>query len=563
MAEIMADMPGIPDIPGISVDKQKHKHLHNSLDYLLEKYKDNDYISARIINYIEHILPVSLENDEQTRKDREERKKNLELERDDFTSRFLHLNKYFYTSQTELFLLYDGLHFNLYSEDNIQHQILTSITNEKNLMIWKRKIRNNIMKRIKEQSPLNAIPESSTIQYVINCIYPSIFPTRNTAKYFLTMIGDCINHGNNNTTSNNQAGNNQIGNNIAGNNQGLIYIASPTIKQFIMEISNQCYTYFGISNSLSNIKYKYYEHTYEKCRLINFSNAHHTKSTIQVDPGLVKNMIDLLCVSSHYSARYGSADGFLKQCSETKLVEHALYLNKNSLISIVDSFIEKTIKPCQGSKLYNKNMLFLFKKFLEEKNIPNIAFHESLKAIFKEKLNYKEEDDSFNDITSIQLPIVSNFMKFWEASISEDSYDEEYEFEIDEIITLFKIWLGKNKLTGISSSNMNISDTLLIELIRHFYPDIIIEDNKYVMHIKCNLWNKRVEIVNSLALFKLKCNGENEPFTKSLYQAYEFYSLMNKHPCLASKRYFEKTAIDIIEDNHIDGDGIISPTWWS
>ena len=55
MAEIMADMPGIPDIPGISVDKQKHKHLHNSLDYLLEKYKDNDYISARIINYIEHI----------------------------------------------------------------------------------------------------------------------------------------------------------------------------------------------------------------------------------------------------------------------------------------------------------------------------------------------------------------------------------------------------------------------------------------------------------------------------------------------------------------------------
>ena len=554
---MMADLPEIPNITGINMDK--HKQLHNSLDYLLEKYKDNDYISGRIINYMEHILPVSLENDEQTRKDREERKKNLELERDDFTSRFLHLNKYFYTSQTELFLLYDGLHFNLYSEDNIQHQILTSITNEKNLMIWKRKIRNNIMKRIKEQSPLKAIPESSTIQYVINCIYPSIFPTRNTAKYFLTMIGDCINASNAGNASNISI----TGNNV-NNNQGLIYIASPNIKQFIMEISNQCYTYFGISNSLSNIKYKYYEHTYEKCRLINFSNAQqHAKTSIPLDLGLVKNMIDLLCVSSHYSARYGSADGFLKQCSETKLVEHALYLNKNSLITIVDNFIEKTIKPCQGSKLYNKNMLFLFKKFLEEKNIPNIAFHESLKTIFKEKLTYKEEDDSFNDITSIQLPIVSNFIKFWEASISEDSYDEEYEFEIDEIITLFKLWLGKNKLTGISSSNMNISDTLLIELIRHFYPDIIIEDNKYVMHIKCNLWNKRIEIVNSLALFKLKCNGENESFTKSLYQAYEFYSLMNKHPCLASKRYFEKTASDIIEDTHIDGDGIISPTWWS
>ena len=309
---MMADLPEIPNITGINMDK--HKQLHNSLDYLLEKYKDNDYISGRIINYMEHILPVSLENDEQTRKDREERKKNLELERDDFTSRFLHLNKYFYTSQTELFLLYDGLHFNLYSEDNIQHQILTSITNEKNLMIWKRKIRNNIMKRIKEQSPLKAIPESSTIQYVINCIYPSIFPTRNTAKYFLTMIGDCINASNAGNASNISI----TGNNV-NNNQGLIYIASPNIKQFIMEISNQCYTYFGISNSLSNIKYKYYEHTYEKCRLINFSNAQqHAKTSIPLDLGLVKNMIDLLCVSSHYSARYGSADGFLKQCSETK-----------------------------------------------------------------------------------------------------------------------------------------------------------------------------------------------------------------------------------------------------
>jgi hypothetical protein len=30
---------------------------------------------------------------------------------------------------------------------------------------------------------------------------------------------------------------------------------------------------------------------------------------------------------------------------------------------------------------------------------------------------------------------------------------------------------------------------------------------------------------------------------------------------LASKRYFEKIASDII-DGHIDSDGLISPTWW-
>ena len=38
--------------------------------------------------------------------------------------------------QTELFLHYDGLHFNIYSEDDIQHQILTTITQEQSLMVW-------------------------------------------------------------------------------------------------------------------------------------------------------------------------------------------------------------------------------------------------------------------------------------------------------------------------------------------------------------------------------------------------------------------------------------------
>jgi hypothetical protein len=158
-------------------------------------------------------------------------------------------------------------------------------------------------------------------------------------------------------------------------------------------------------------------------------------------------------------------------------------------------------------------------------------------------------------------------MKFWDNTISEDNYDEEPELEIDEIITLFKMWINKNKSiigsgTTTININMNVSETIILELIRHFYPDVIIEDNKYLMHLKCGLWNKRIEILNSLALFKLKCNSNNETFTKSLYEAYEFYSNNNKHVCLASKRYFEKIATDIIDQQHIDSDGLISPTWW-
>ena len=292
-----------------------------------------------------------------------------------------------------------------------------------------------------------------------------------------------------------------------------------------------------------------------------YTNDKHKILFPETTTGLIKNMIDLLCVASHYSHRYGSADNFLKQCSETKLIDHALYLHKNTLNEIVDNFINKTITPCISSKIYYKNMLFLFKKFLEERNVPNIAFHESLKTLFKEKFKYDDNEECFIDITSTQLPIVSNFITFWDSTISEDSYDEEPELEIDEIITLFKVWMEKNKIS-FNRGHMDISETVLLELIRHFYPDIIIEDNKYLMHIKCSLWNKRVEILNSLALFKLKCSQDNNESFKSLYEAYEFYATNNKHQCMASKKDFEKIASDIIDDIHIDNDGIISPMWW-
>lgn len=509
-------------------------NLHQILDTYIDKYKDNEYVLGRITNYVENLLPSALENDELINKQREERKKHLTTNREEFTSRFMHKNKYYYCSQTELFLLYDGIHFNIYSEDNIQHQILTMITSEQNLMVWKHKIKNNIIKLIKERSPLKAIPESATIQFVINSLYPSIFPTRNNAKYFLTILGDCIN--------------------ANPENSHLIYIISPIVKNILAEISNQTYSLFGLSNILSNIKFKYYEHAYHSCRLISIKD---NKDIVSMPPILLKNMLlDVFCVASHYSMRYGSADGFLKQCSETRLVDHALYLHKNTLETIVNNFIMKTITPCLNSKIDNKNMFFLWKKFLDERNVPNIAFHESLKTVFKNILKYNETTDCFLDVTSVHLPLVANFMKFWETTMSEDIYDDdqEPELEIDELTTLFKTF-SKNSI------GMNINDGVLIELIRHFYPDIMIEDDKYILHVKCNLWNKRLQIINSLYLFKLKCNSQEENMTKSLYEAYEFYSTNNQHPCLASKRYFEKIAATIIAE-HIDTDGLITPTWW-
>jgi len=175
-----------------------------------------------------------------------------------------------------------------------------------------------------------------------------------------------------------------------------------------------------------------------------------------------------------------------------------------------------------------KNMLYLWKCYLEEINIPNIIFTTALKTILKTKLEYNETDDVFHNYTSTYLPLVSNFLKFWEESIIEDN--NEYYFEIDELSILFKHWGNKAKI---------INDDKIINLIKHFFPEIIIED-KFIYGISCNLWNKREDIIKFIK-YKLSTLS-NVTDTISVYEFYKEYSLYskkNKSRIIIGKTYFD------------------------
>jgi hypothetical protein len=540
-----------------NANNETNQKLHLLLDGLIAKHQDNEYVYGRLVNSLENLLPLALQNATEVHKQREIRKTQLNADRDEFTTSFLHKNNYFYSPQTELFLKYDGLHFGLYNEDDIQHQILTTISAEKCLRVWKHKINKNIIKRIKERSPLNAIPESVTIQFVLNALYPTVFASRNQAKYFLTMLGECLAPSTSSSNTGNGTGSN------TGTNTGpspasppLIYILPPAAKEIIREIGNQCYTYFGLPNIFSQVKFKYYDHTYSDCRLLAFNRE---QKKLAIPPALAKYMIDFLCVASHYTTRYGTADKFLQQCNEAKLVEHALFLAKNTPESIVNVFLEKSLTLCPSSTIETKNMLFLWKKFLAEREIPSIIFHEAFKTILKEKLKYDDGRDCFVGVTSAQLPLVAQFMRFWGETIVDTDTEEEIteevaELELDEICQLFRNW-----------GNKNINEIMLLELIRHFYPDTVIEDNKYILHIKSRMWDKYAEVVNAMAAFKSHCASQAELKSSALYDAYAFYCALPNKTKLAlnvSKRYFEIIAATLIQA-HTDSDGRIMATWWT
>jgi hypothetical protein len=510
-------------------------NLHQLLDTLIKKYEPNDYVYGRLTNYMEKLLPVALENSALIYKQRDERKKQLTTDKDEFTNRFLQKNNYFYSTQSELFLHYDGLHFKIYSEDDIQHQILTTITSEQHLMDWKHKTNNNILKRIREKTPLSAIPESGTIQFVLNALCPTFFATRNQAKYFLTIIGDNIMV--------------KLAPLSVVNSSTNTYIISPLFKELLREISNQSYAFFGISTILNNIKFKFYDHNYKDSRLVPFNNNQLKKIVMPTELG--KNMIDLLCVASHYAQRYGSADAFLQKCPEEKLVEHALFLHKHPTEQIVNKFGDRTITVLPGAKITSKHMIFLWKNYLGEQNIPNIIFYSSLKNILKEKYKYDEETDSYLDITSAYLPLVAKFIKFWDTTMVSEG---DAELEVDELLALFKHF-NSGKQSGV-----HLTETLLLDLIHHFYPETTIIEHKFIQQLKCTLWDKRTDVLNALDLFKLKCAEQEDILAKSLTDAYKCYTA-GKNAMTMSKRYFERSALELLNP-HVDGDGLILASWW-
>lgn len=186
----------------------------NIIKDLFNEYNSNPYITNRLNNYITN-LPYLIQKTLKEQDDRQKYREKMNEEKEYFISNFLQTNNYCYCQNTELFFNYDGLHFYIYNEDEIQYKILYLITNGQKLMSIKHKIKSNIIKQIKDISPMSYIPESSTIQFVINNLYPALFKDKDSVKYFLTIIGDSI----------------------LKKNENLTYIMSPMQKIFAMKFS--------------------------------------------------------------------------------------------------------------------------------------------------------------------------------------------------------------------------------------------------------------------------------------------------------------------------------------
>lgn len=503
---------------------------HEVLDSIWSEYIEDAYMQNKILTHMCSHLPSLMAQASDCHKQREDRKRNLTEAADGFISSFLSKHDYYYSSVAGMFFHYDGLHYSIYNEDDILYEALRGVTHKPELHAWKYKIKNNIVKRLKERHLLSCIPDSATIQNVVKTLYPAVFPNKTMVKYFLTVIGDGIHK----------------------KSENLIYLTSSDIKPFIQEIAAQANTVFGANTISASFKYKYYDHNFKDCRLIDSQSPINQKVW---ETGFQKHIVDLLCVASHYSHRYKSADAFAEQFKEQSTMQHARYLIDKTNETLIKDFIKNNIEihaQDSGSIAYGE-MVYLWKQHLTRKRVPNVIFNTPLRTTLLSQLAHDADTDSFTGVTSLHLPIVKRFMEFWETQVIDN--EDESHLEIDELLTLLKHWNKK--------ATSQLDATSILNMLKHFYPDVEVEDDKYVMMKECKIWNKRNHINDFLSAFRTKCLETNDmggaPIP--LFAVYEAYAKYSKQALLmASKTYFDKHLLEHMEE-YIDEDKCIVAAW--
>lgn len=457
---------------------------HDCITELYKKYTDNLYMTSKLQHYVSE-LPNLMANIDETRQQNIERMMELSIEQSDFIQSFLQRHAYFYLSSLEKFYYYDRKHYMEVSEDDVLFNIVSSISQERtNLMHWKHRTKVSTLKRIKDQSLLKTIPESTTIQTVLQHLYPSLFKSKQEAKYMLTILGD----------------------NILKKNS-LIHFISTAAKPFLREMNSKS-MYFMNTQCTQTFRYKYHEkHCNNDCRVVPILE------NLQIDKIVQPIALDILCVACHYSNRYQSSDAFLLNYHETHLVDYVMKLKQPAEL-VIREFAAEYFHVSNKSITW-KNMLYLWKEYLRVHSYPANLYFPTIKKTMM--LIFPFDEQGLIGIGSSHMPIVNRFVAFW----TETVVDDVQELEIEEIAVLFRMWLASK------FRKETLSDTQIIDLLTYYFPEVELQNQKFVKNKRCLLWDKDLDIEMSL-------NAQGPPWN----EPYAFYCKLGKK-LVVSKSYFE------------------------
>ena len=504
--------------------------INEEIFSIFSTYKGLD-LRSKMLDFIRKDLRDKMES----LLEKQRRLENLELDSNAYINDFLVNSEthYMYIPNSEIFISYNGEEFKIINESEILHEILSGISQDKTLVPWKYKIKNLIMKSIKDRSIFDIIPESHTIQFVLNHITPLLLDTKEEAKFFLALLGDSI----------------------LKKNLDMIHLIDLHTKEFITALEENVFHHFKHAYHINTtFKYNWHEHPYEKCRILHFTKS--TASSSCWRSFIKYHILDILAVAVHYSNRYGSSEEYIlsKSFGNPKL-ERILFLKDKTKLGLVTDFISKKIILVDDKTLFIgwNEMYYIWKIYLYENELPNILFKNTLKELINNQISF-DDNKGFLGITSPHLLFITNLKDFWSKNIVSTATDE---FEISELCDIFNAWL-EEKQGGESISEKNMET-----LLDHFYS-IKTPDSKVIQNVKCLLWDKQTEMKTIIDDIKLSYKFYPEMYEKSIQCVYMDYCSKAKAKFnykTVSKKYFEKYINQVIPDKYIKKKRILNDYW--
>tara|TARA_Y100001980_G_C14554008_1_gene340003 strand:- start:241 stop:1611 length:1371 start_codon:yes stop_codon:yes gene_type:complete len=398
----------------------------------------------------------------------------------------------FYIIHSNIFIMcyQNDTDFMILNEDELICDISENIDINIFSIEKKHEIIKNIIIKKKKEKIKDFIPESETIQLVLDIFNTILYNNKDVCKFVLILIGELIEHKLNNT----------------------IYFVNNDFKTLLKYILDYGYSYFKTDSiNLENFKTKHYNYNLNNSLVIPCN-----KCKVFYCDLIKNNIIQIILVSIYYKNRYKSSNNFIETKLNSELKEYFCYFNNKTIHNIIEEFDNKYLEKSTCLKITHSELHYLWKDYCSNENIPNVVSFNQLKDYYNDDMLYK---------TSSKLEYVSEFIDFWNDTIYVD--DNETKFEISEIQQLLKL-----------KRNVTLNEKKIISLISHFY-NVDIENEKYINNVNCYCFCKK----NILNTFKKsdyynKTTNINSQYKKYIDWENSLTKSHNRVDIVISKNYF-------------------------
>ena len=480
------------------------KYLNHIQDLFI-KYENNAYMLQRLCYHITDILPATLDTEDKNHIKRMKRTAFLTNEQKVFVQVFLSKHQYYYLPNNNCFYQYNGKTYTSVTEDDIQYQLLSTISKDRTLMQWKHKTKINIIKQIKERHLFKSIPESETIQKIINILCPLLLTNQpNITNNFVTKYNEsygfeCCRLINMNDTVSCDGFNELL------NKYGLDLLCVATHYSTRYHSSDL----YLQQSSDELINYTLYlKHNTQQTILTTFCNHSIVSNEKQLTISW-KNM--------HFIWK--------------------LFVSKHSLPSMI--YVNTLKKLLREQYEYNEDTDTFYN--VTSKYLPFVS---NFIQFWEHTINNNNNNTNNN---------------------TQSTYEGlHHEIEIDELCALLKKWSQEQ---GVPCYTINEHD--ILKILHHYYPTVQIIDNKYILDVQCSLWNKNQDIHTALVYFRnyykesILMNEHKHTLSSLLIpfdEIYSFYIKYKQTKLTISKRYFEKY-ICVMLSEFIEFENFVSISW--